>query len=62
MINKGYIAGICTGANLEEDIFRKNSHYQSVDNWRDLSFYDDSELLQKLNRYGCCIPEDEGLE
>ena len=66
MINKGYIAGIsCTGANLEEDIFLlvANSHYQTVDNWRDLSSFDDSELLaKKLNRVtDVCIPEDEAI-
>ena len=40
MIRRGYVAGIsCTGANLEEDVFRMMAfpHYTSIENWRALS-------------------------
>ena len=66
MINSGYIAGIsCTGANLEEDVFllAANSHYQALEDWRNLSADDDVDLLEKkLNRVtDVCIPEDQAI-
>ena len=66
LIREGYIAGIsCTGANLEEDLFRMMAlpHYASIENWRGLSLEDESELLaKKLNRVtDVCIPETEAI-
>lgn len=66
MIRKGYIAGIsCTGANLEEDVFRMMAfpHYTSIENWRALSPQDDEELFNNnMNRVtDVCIPEQEAI-
>ena len=66
LINAGYIAGIsCTGANLEEDLFllTANTHYVTVENWRDLSAKDDARLLdRRLNRVtDVCIPEEQAI-
>ncbi len=66
MIREGHVAGIsCTGANLEEDIFRMIAfpHYTSIDNWRVLSLEDEAELLsKKMNRVtDICIPEAEAI-
>ena len=66
MIRKGHIAGIsCTGANLEEDVFRMmaSPHYSSIENWRTLSLEDEENLLkQKMNRVtDVCIPEEQAI-
>lgn len=66
LINAGHIAGIsCTGANLEEDLFllTANTHYVTVENWRDLSAKDDARLLdRRLNRVtDVCIPEEQAI-
>ena len=66
MIRQGYVAGIsCTGANLEEDVFRMMAlpHYQTIENWRSLSFADEEELLRnKMNRVtDVCIPEEKAI-
>ena len=66
MIREGYVAAIsCTGANLEEDVFRMMAfpHYTSIENWRTLSLDDEQELLnKKLNRVtDVCIPEEEAI-
>ena len=44
LIRKGYVAGIsCTGANLEEDVFRMVAlpHYEQIKDWRSLSLEDE---------------------
>lgn len=55
----------CTGANLEEDIFRMvaHSHYRRIANYRDLTPADEQALLEQgLNRVtDTCIPEDEAV-
>ena len=66
LIREGYVAGIsCTGANLEEDVFRMMAlpHYTSIENWRALSLEDEETLLKnKLNRVtDVCIPEDQAI-
>ena len=66
MIRAGHVAGIsCTGANLEEDVFNLVAHnaYVHLENWRDLSAADDTELLEKkLNRVtDVCIPEEHAF-
>ena len=66
MIRQGYVAGIsCTGANLEEDVFRMMAypHYRAIENWRTLSVSDEEELLRNnLNRVtDVCIPEEEAI-
>ena len=66
MIREGHVAGIsCTGANLEEDVFRMmaSPHYESIENWRTLSLGDEQELLnKKMNRVtDVCIPEEQAI-
>ena len=66
LIQRGSIAGIsCTGANLEEDVFRMMAfpHYQTIENWRTLSVSDEEGLYRKkLNRVtDVCIPEGEAI-
>lgn len=66
LINSGCIAGIsCTGANLEEDLFllTADSHFTSVDNWRNLSPSDEAELFAGgMNRVtDVCIPEEQAI-
>ena len=66
MIREGHVAAIsCTGANLEEDVFRMMAfpHYTSIDNWRTLSLEDEVNLLNnKMNRVtDVCIPEAEAI-
>ena len=66
MIRQGHVAAIsCTGANLEEDVFRMMAfpHYESIVNWRILSLEDEQELLNKnMNRVtDVCIPEQEAI-
>jgi deoxyhypusine synthase len=55
----------CTGANLEEDVFRlvAQEHYVRVPNWRDLTLADEVKLLERhLNRVtDTCIPEEEAI-
>ena len=66
LIREGHVAGIsCTGANLEEDVFRMMArpHYASIENWRSLSLEDETELFeQKMNRVtDVCIPEEQAV-
>ncbi|MGB1366150.1 MAG: deoxyhypusine synthase family protein [Candidatus Poseidoniaceae archaeon] len=66
LIREGHVAAIsCTGANLEEDVFRMMAfpHYTSIDNWRTLSLEDEVNLLNnKMNRVtDVCIPEAEAI-
>ena len=66
LIRQGLVAGIsCTGANLEEDIFllTASSKYEVIDDWRNLSDADDTDLLErKMNRVtDICIPEEEAI-
>lgn len=55
----------CTGANLEEDVFNlvAHNHYKRIPNYRDLSPFDEQELLN--NHYNrvtdTCIPEMEAM-
>jgi deoxyhypusine synthase len=66
MILKNKIHGIvCTGANLEEDIFNLVAHdfYERVPNYRDLTAEDEQKLLDRhMNRVtDTCIPEMEAM-
>lgn len=66
MIRKNKIHGIvCTGANLEEDIFNLVAHdfYERVPHYRDLTADDEQKLLDRhMNRVtDTCIPEMEAM-
>ena len=66
MIRKNKIHGIvCTGANLEEDIFNLVAHdfYERVPQYRDLTADDEVKLLDRhMNRVtDTCIPEMEAM-
>jgi len=66
MIRQGKIhAIVCTGANLEEDIFNLVAHdyYERVPEYRDLSAADEEALLARhMNRVtDTCIPEMEAM-
>ena len=66
MIRAGHIGAIsCTGANLEEDLFRLVAldHYEAVPDWRGLSADDEAALLARgMNRVtDVCIPEEEAF-
>ena len=66
MLREGHVAAIsCTGANLEEDVFRMmaSPHYESIENWRTLSLEDEQDLLNKnMNRVtDVCIPENQAI-
>ncbi|MCL4813317.1 MAG: deoxyhypusine synthase family protein [Vicinamibacteraceae bacterium] len=66
MIRRGKVHGIvCTGANLEEDVFNlvAHSHYVRVPHYRTLSSEDEEALLARhLNRVtDTCIPEEEAM-
>jgi deoxyhypusine synthase len=66
MIRKDKIhAIVCTGANLEEDIFNLVAHdyYERVPNYRDLTPADEQALLDRhMNRVtDTCIPEMEAM-
>ncbi len=66
MIRRGKIGAIvCTGANLEEDIFNlvAHDHYERVPHYRHLTAEDEQALLDRhLNRVtDTCIPEDEAM-
>ncbi len=56
---------VCTGANLEEDVFNLVAHdyYERVPNYRDLTAADEQELLERhMNRVtDTCIPEMEAM-
>jgi deoxyhypusine synthase len=56
---------VCTGANLEEDVFNLVAHdyYERVPNYRDLTSADEEELLSRhMNRVtDTCIPEMEAM-
>jgi len=55
----------CTGANLEEDLFRlvASSSYERVADWRDLSAQSDADLAERgMNRVtDVAIPEEEAI-
>lgn len=66
MIRAGKVHGIvCTGANLEEDLFNlvAHDHYIRVPNYRDLTPQDEQKLFEKhMNRVtDTCIPEMEAM-
>src|SRR5580692_8017042 len=66
MIRNGKVhAIVCTGANLEEDIFNLVAHdyYERVPNYRDLTPADEQALLDRhMNRVtDTCIPEMEAM-
>jgi deoxyhypusine synthase len=56
---------VCTGANLEEDVFNLVAHdyYERVPNYRDLTAVDEQALLERhMNRVtDTCIPEMEAM-
>jgi deoxyhypusine synthase len=66
MIRKGKVHGIvCTGANLEEDMFNLVAHdfYERVPGYRTLTADDEQALLDRhMNRVtDTCIPEKEAM-
>lgn len=66
IIRKGYVHAIsCTGANLEEDVFRlvALSHYKKIPNYKELSSKQEEDLYnQGFNRVtDICIPEEEAF-
>lgn len=66
MIRQGKVHGIvCTGANLEEDVFNLVAHdfYERIPNYRDLTPSDEQALLDRhMNRVtDTCIPEMEAM-
>jgi deoxyhypusine synthase len=66
MIRQGHVAAIsCTGANMEEDLFKlvAGEHYVHLPNYADLSPDDEALLLERrLNRVtDTCIPEEEAI-
>ena len=66
MIRQGKVHGIvCTGANLEEDIFNLVAHdfYERIPHYRDLTPTDEQALLERhMNRVtDTCIPEMEAM-
>jgi len=66
MIRQDKVHGIvCTGANLEEDVFNLVAHdyYERVPNYRDLTPADEQALLDRhMNRVtDTCIPEMEAM-
>src|SRR3954451_283458 len=56
---------VCTGANLEEDVFNlvAHEHYERVPHYRQLSPQDEQALLDRhMNRVtDTCIPEMEAM-
>ena len=66
MIRRGKVHGIvCTGANLEEDLFNLVAHdyYERVPDYRNLTADDEQALLDRhMNRVtDTCIPELEAM-
>jgi deoxyhypusine synthase len=66
MIRRGKVhAIVCTGANLEEDLFNlvAHDHYERIPHYRDLTPRDELELLERhLNRVtDTCIPEEQAI-
>ena len=66
LIRAGHVGAIsCTGANLEEDLFRlvALNHYEAIPDWRGLSAQDEAALLARgMNRVtDVCIPEEEAF-
>ena len=66
MIRRGKVHGIvCTGANLEEDVFNLVAHnyYERVPEYRHLTPRDEAALLRRhMNRVtDTCIPEMEAM-
>lgn len=66
MIRKDKVhAIVCTGANLEEDVFNLVAHefYERIPNYRDLTPEDEVALLERhMNRVtDTCIPEHEAM-
>ena len=58
-------AVVCTGANLEEDVFNlvAHDHYERVPHYRELTSRDEQALLRRhMNRVtDTCIPEGEAM-
>jgi deoxyhypusine synthase len=66
LIRQDKVHGIvCTGANLEEDVFNlvAHDHYERIPNYRDLTRADEQALLERhMNRVtDTCIPEMEAM-
>jgi deoxyhypusine synthase len=66
MIRRGKVhAIVCTGANLEEDVFNLVAHryYERVPDYRQLTARDEQALLERhMNRVtDTCIPEQEAM-
>jgi deoxyhypusine synthase len=66
MIRRGKVHGVvCTGANLEEDVFNLVAHnyYERVPHYRNLSAREEAALLRRhMNRVtDTCIPEMEAM-
>src|SRR5271154_5100144 len=66
MIRRGKVhAIVCTGANLEEDVFNlvAHDHYERVPDYRQLTAADEQALLARhMNRVtDTCIPEKEAM-
>lgn len=66
MIRQGKVhAIVCTGANLEEDVFNLVAHdfYERIPSYRDLTPADEQALLERhMNRVtDTCIPEMEAM-
>jgi deoxyhypusine synthase len=66
MIRRGKVHGVvCTGANLEEDLFNLVAHnyYERVPHYRNLSAGEETALLRRhMNRVtDTCIPEMEAM-
>ncbi len=66
MIRQEKVHGIvCTGANLEEDLFNlvAHDHYKRIPNWRALTAEQEWELAEQgMNRVtDTCIPEEEAM-
>src|SRR6201982_1364154 len=66
MIRRDKVHAIsCTGANLEEDLFKlvARSKYERIPNYRELTSQQEQELLLRhLNRVtDTCIPEEEAM-
>lgn len=66
MIRQGKVhAIVCTGANLEEDLFNLVAHndYERIPQYRELTAADESALLRRnMNRVtDTCIPEHEAM-
>ena len=64
LIREGHVAGIsCTGANLEEDVFRMMArpHYASIENWRSLSLEDETKLFEQKMKLRIPVDMKSGI-